>query len=154
MRKTITTLALALGLVATSAYADQKTLTAMQNAGVTLTTEQANALKNATCGADCSALTEQIAALVAANSGDDAVTEAILRAAASAHPDQANNFGEAAMAAAPEQIALIAGVMSDVAPTAAGPGNSGFGTGNARIRANFNNNIPTPPGGGGSSSPS
>ena len=153
MRKTITTLALALGLVATSVYADQKTVTAMNSAGITLNPTQAAELKNAKCGEDCSGLTDKIAALISANSGDANMVEAIMRAAASAHPQHVNQFGDAAMLAAPEQIALIAGLVTELAPTAAG--NQGEnGRVRARIRANFNNNIPTPPGGGGSSSPS
>ena len=156
MRKTLTTLALALGLVATSANADQKTLSAMQDAGVQLTEAQASQLKAAKCnGSDCSELTKTVANLVAANADNDAAVSSILKAASGAHPQQATAFGEASMVAAPEAIALIAQIMQETSATAAGPGNQGEnGRVRARIRANFNNNIPTPPGGGGSSSPS
>ena len=151
MRKTLTTLALALGLATTAANADQKTLTAMQNAGIQLTEVQANELKAAKCdGADCSALTEKVADIVAANADNDAAVEAILKAASSAHPQQATAFGEAAIAKAPGAIAVIAQVMQDTAATAAGPAQGGA-TGATTGRTN---NIPTPPGGGGSSSPS
>jgi len=157
MRKNLSILAMALGLIATSSYADQKTLAAIQDAGIELTEAQASELKAAKCnGSDCSALTEKVAQIVAANSGNDAAVEAILKAASSAHPEQATQFGEAAIAAAPDAVAIIAQVMQESAPTAAGPaGNQGEnGRSVARGVANPNNNIPPPPGGGGSSSPS
>lgn len=154
MRKTIMTMALSAGLIATSANADQKTLDAMIAAGVTLTTEQSEALASAACnGADCSALTAEVAAIVAANSTDDAAVENILKAAAKAHPNQATQFGEAAIEAAPEATAVIAQVMTETSATAAGGNNGENGRVRARSVANPNNNIPTPPGGGGSSSP-
>lgn len=152
MRKTVTTLALALGLVATSANADLKTLEAMQSAGIVLTQEQAASLENASCSAtDCSALADQIGEIVAANADNDAAVEAILKAAASVHPDQANQFGDAAIAAAPTAVAVIAGVMSEIAPTAAG----GITSGGTQVASGTANptNIPSPPSGGGSSSP-
>ncbi|GAB6069248.1 hypothetical protein JCM30760_03450 [Thiomicrorhabdus hydrogeniphila] len=151
MRKTVTTLALSLSLIAPSVFADESTLSALQAAGVALTDAQATSIQGASCSAEsCAELTEQISALIASNQTNDATVESILRAASSAHPENANQFGDAAMAAAPDQTALIAGLMSELAPTAAG----GNGPIRARIRANFNNNIPTSPGGGGSSSPS
>jgi hypothetical protein len=158
MRKNLTVLAIALGLIATSANADQKTLAAIQDAGIELTEAQASELKAAKCnGSDCSALTEKVAEIVAANSDNDNAVSAILKAASSAHPEQATQFGEAAIAAAPNAVATIAQVMQETAATAAGgpPGNQGE-NGRSIVRgvANPNNNIPSPPGGGGSSSPS
>jgi|GEM_PF-5696827 len=156
MRKLLITSAIALSLTAASASADQQTLTAIQAAGVSLTEAQATELGNATCNeSDCQALIDQVAALVAANATDEATVSAILLAAFAAHPEFAIQFGEAAIAAAPEATAIIAQIMTESVPTAAGPGtnNGENGRSIARGVANINNNIPSPPGGGGSSSP-
>lgn len=152
MRHLLTTFAISLSLLATNVFADQKTVAAIEKAGGTLTKEEASALKDAKCAKpsqDCQAIVDEIANLIAAYSTNDQMVEAILRGAVDAHPELSQQFADAAIASAPEAVALIAGLMTEIAPTAAGAP----GLAVAAANANPANNIPTPAGGGGSSSP-
>ncbi len=155
MRKLITTFAISIGLIASSASADQKTLDAMQVAGIELTQQEFDTLRNIQCNLEtlkidekpslgCQSLIDNVAGLISSYSADDAKVEAILRAASNAHPELAALFGEAAMIAVPTQIALIAQLMTEIAPTAAGLG---------LAVANPLGNIPTIAGGGGANGP-
>ena len=165
MRKLLVTLALSSSLIATSALADQKTLQAMQKAGAVFTEAEAASLKEIKCNpkkskdseaveisASCQDLVNKVAELVAAYADNDQMVEAILRGAVEAHPELATQIADAAIIAAPDAVALIAGLMTEIAPTAAGL-DTAPGLAVATAVANPNNNIPTPAGGGGSSSP-
>lgn len=154
MRNILTTIIVtSLLLFATHANADQETVAAIEQAGGTLTAEEAAALKDIQCkkpnpkedfvvSDSCQSLVDQIAALVAKYSGDENMVNAILTGAVNSHPELSQQFADAAMAASPDNIAQIAALMIDLAPTAAGIANP---TALAAI-----SNIPTPPGGGGS----
>lgn len=156
MRNILTILATSLLLFATHANADQKTVAAIEKAGGALTKEEASALKDIQCkkpnpkedfvvSESCQSLVDQIAELVAKYSADENMVNAILTGAVDAHPELSQQFADAAMAASPDNIAQIAALMIDLAPTAAGITNP------TAIAAT--SNIPTPSGGGGSSSP-
>ncbi|BBP44481.1 hypothetical protein [Thiosulfativibrio zosterae] len=156
MRKLVITSAIALALSVTSANADVDTLNALKAAGIILTTEQAASIENATCSAtDCQALTDEIAALVVANSDNEAAVQTILSTASQVHPAQSLAFGDAAVAAAPALAATILAATTQAAPTAAGGDIGGF-TGPTGTNQNQNASIPSAPASGGaagSSSP-
>lgn len=158
MKKILLPLTMAFGLFATSAHADQETLDAIVASGVTLNNEQTENFPKERCEVTfeqvqtdeiserCLTLVDSIAGLVAENSGNDQAVESILRSAAGVHPPLANLFGEASLISAPESIALIAGLMTELAPTAAGIDVADAG--------NIpNNNAPVSTGAGGASSP-
>lgn len=157
MRNVKLLLVMTLSVLAFASHADQKTLDAIQATEVELTTEQVNGFPKGTCEPtedqiksnelpdECITLVDAITGLIIANSTDDPAVEAILRAASEAHPELAQAFGDAAMEAVPEQIALIADLMTELAPTAAGA--------TGPTLANITNNTPVSIGGGGSASP-
>lgn len=145
------------GLSISQASADQATLDAIEAAGVELTQEQLEAFPKNNCKITkemiekdeipegCQSLVDAVAALIADFSANDAAVEAIIRAASGVHPDLTQAFGDAAITTAPGQVALIAGLMVELAPTAAGdPGT---------LQAGFTPATPGLAGGGGSSSP-
>lgn len=160
MRSLIFTFALSLGLISTPALADQKLLKAMQDAGATFTEAEVSAIKDAKCipekkddtelSPSCQSTVDLIAQLVSTYATNDQMVEAILRGAVESNPELTTQIADASILAAPDAVALIAGLMTEIAPTAAG---TPPGLAIARTVANPNNNIPTPSGGGGSSSP-
>lgn len=157
MRNLFIVAALSFGIISLNANADEATLQAIQEAGVELTEQQINSFPKKSCDVTeemikkdelpegCQSLVDAVAALIADNAGNDAAVEAILRAASNAHPNLTQAFGDAAINAAPTQVALIAGLITELAPAAAGPAGPTL--------ANITNNTPVSIGGGGSSSP-
>lgn len=158
-------IALSLGFLAANANADQKTVAAIEKAGGTLTQDEINSLKDVKCEkskkstsifdeskpvANCQAIVDEVTKLIQTYADNDQMIEAILRGSVEAHPEIAQQLSDAAILAAPNAVALIAGLMLEIAPTAAGPGNA---PGLAGAIANPNNNIPIPSSGGGVSSP-
>lgn len=159
MRKLLFTLALSSSLIATSAFADQKTVASIEKTGGVLTSEEISALKDIQCkkpnpnkdfivSESCQSLVDQIAALVANYSADENMVNAILTGAVESHPELSQQFADAAMAASPDNIAQIAALMIDLAPTAAGGGLT-----NPTAIATANIPTPSAAGGGTSSSP-
>ncbi|WP_029408398.1 hypothetical protein [Thiomicrorhabdus sp. Milos-T2] len=158
MRNILTVLATSLLLLATHANADQKTVASIEKAGGTLTKEEAAGLKDIQCkkpnpnkefvvSESCQSLVDKVAELIANYSADENMVNAIFTGAVEAHPELSQQFADASIAASPDNVAQIASLMIQLAPTAAG--------GVTNPTANIAANIPTPAaaGGGTSSSP-
>ena len=100
MRKTLTTLSLAVALVSGHAIADQATTDSLQAYGVQLSAAQAAAITSA----EGQQLVNEIAALVAAQ---PEMAATIVAAAVSANPRLSSAIQAAAIKAAPDQEAAI-----------------------------------------------
>lgn len=136
MRKTLTTLSLAVALVSGHAIADQATTDSLQAYGVQLSAEQAAAITSA----EGQQLVDAIAALVAAQ---PEMAATIVAAAVNTNPSLSAQIQAAAIKAAPGQeaaikAAVLAGKKSSILstgesiPTSSMPsiGGSGGGTTN------------------------
>ncbi len=115
MRKTLVSLSIALAFTSGAAFADQATVTALQEAGIVMTAEQTEAVLNAegeeiaaAVGMVVAANPEQAAAIVsAAVTANPTLAAAITKAATKAAPGQRQAIKNAAIAAAPSQAAAI-----------------------------------------------
>lgn len=165
MRKFIILAAFALG-ISSGASADQATLKAIEDAGVTLTAEQAQSLSELRCNITkeqvdegnislgCQSLVDTIASIIASNTGNDVAIERVLRAAAIVHPELIQPIGDAAIASAPDSVALIAGLITELNPAAAGPaGLAALATGNIPAANTPGNSPGVTPADGGSTPP-
>ena len=156
MRKTLSSLSLAVLLASGQAFADQATLDSLQAAGVALTAAQAQTI----AAAEGDALVAAIASLVAANpeaaaaivaaavSANPAQAAAITAAAVSAAPAQVSAITAAAIGAAPAQAAAISAAANNAASTTGAPAATSSGGSVAT------SSVPSGSGGGGGSSAS
>ncbi|MBO1923331.1 hypothetical protein [Thiomicrorhabdus sp. 6S3-12] len=123
MRRTILSAALGLMLLSNPVMADEAALSALQNAGVELTSEQANQVK----GASDEQLADVMAAIaqsIAQQQGQDraeAQVQAIVQAIAKAKPDLIQQISLAIVQAAPQMEIAVATAAIEADPTAAGP---------------------------------
>lgn len=128
---TLTTL-LSLSLISFNSIAGSTTLQAIQDTGITLSLEQLNNFSSEKCSPTqeevatnqlppaCSSLVDSVANLISSFAGDDATVESIMRAASAVHPELAQAFGEAAIITTPTQAGLLASLITELAPAAAG----------------------------------
>ncbi|MFA5495375.1 MAG: hypothetical protein WC247_11400 [Porticoccaceae bacterium] len=114
MRKTFLMLPLiaAMGLSSSAVFADAATLAAIQQAGVTLTSEQA-AKVSAAQGEDIAAV---LAEIVSALGNDGATIRTLIEAAVRAAPDHAVAIVSSVSAAVPSAAAIVAGAAIKAAP--------------------------------------
>lgn len=128
MRKTLTTLSLAMAVFAGQAMADPATTASLQAYGVPLTAEQAAAITSA----EGQQLVDAIAALIAAQ---PEMAATIVAAAIKVNPSLTDKIVAAAINAAPAQEqAILAAVKAGVSlPKSSLPSMGGSGGGNTSL---------------------